>query len=574
MTIICHGYYDARIQMLNGNTLLTTWSQESVNSTTYKHTYRSYELADGVFLPVATVDLGNGSLQPPEMMTYYDDIVIDGQSSTTGPTGSSNTGLTISTRNRSALPIDSLTIPSQSGFGGIMHVIFDKQRKKILCICDCGSSFGRASSASGFSTERGWKDGWVRFFVINYDDTGHLTRGSENNTFGDNTANLLFKDVNLKEVGMAKLTSVQRLFTLSPDGRFFTYPSFNKAAQGIHISDTKNEDYTRDTITVDDDKTANPYVISKTDFVTMGLFPDILKWTADSRYFITAVNGTTAAIKVYKQIDDKFTEVSRISNIPRNVTGVIPSPDNRTLAVTVFGMLSSHYDTLIYQRNGDSFTLVQTLNDVGSSTAWNAEHTMIAFNGDGSILIDSAARRAFRIDNTGKFNEDTQLMSKIVAGATVNVLSDHLIQPPTNGFIYDNTVPYFINNPSVDLNLKICLLSKDATFHHEHKTLTDVTGAIDGNPTMEISGSGWETGGELIKNAKLVKSDNGSVMLTGDNLAVDIAGSALRFSKAVIYNATTLEPWLWFDFGSEIIIESGTTMNINFSSRGFLIFAP
>ena len=560
--------------MQNGNTLLTTWSQEDKGGYNYAHTYRTYELIEGVFMPVATKALSaTGSNQLPDIMTYHNDIVLDAMQAWSGPNDSSGYGMTVTTRNRSAQPITYLRLPYVSNFY-ILSAFFDKKRKRVLATCDSGtmagrSAYGPSSTGNYVSNDNGYGY-WTRFFVMSYDDNGGITLVSD--SFNSTKSNILFNNTGLDyfiggniTLWNRKFSTIQNLFSISPDGRFFTYPSFKPSTTGIFTFDTNNEDYPIGA--VPNQTTGTAYVIDGKDCIQLGAMPDRLEWMADSRYFITAKTGTTNALRIYRLVDTKFAEVSIINDIPRSVVNIKTSPDNRTLAVIVNGSTANTRDTLIYRRKGDSFTLFQTLSGFGSDGA-------TVFNGDGSLLIDAASLKAYRMDTTGTFNEDKKIMSRVVAGTNVCALSDHILQPPVSGYIYDNTVPYLVNNPNIDLNLKFCLLSSNAEFHHEHKSIKDVTGENANQPTAEASGFGWPVGGKKIENAAFKKVGNDSVIINGDNMSVDIAGGNLKFSKAVVYNETTMEPWLWFDFGSEIIIESNTTMNINFSNRGFLIFTP
>lgn len=548
--------------MQNGNTLLITWSQEQKSSTDYAHTYRTYELIDGVFMPIATNALSTtGYNQLPDIMTYHNDFVLDAMQSVSGPSGSYSCGMIVTTRNRSAGSIHYIQLPYvYNSDNRAICAFFDKKRKRILCTDDAGYSLGSLTDNAGAKY-------WTRFYIINYDDNGMVN--ADGDYWTATKINLLFKntrmDLYLGNSIVYNFKKIQNIFSISPDGRFFTYPSFDPAVMGIVTFDTNNEDYPIDA--VPNQTTYKAYIIDGKDYISLGMMPDRLEWMADSRYFVTAKTGTTNALRVYRLVDNKFAEVSIINDIPRSVINIKTSPDNRTLAVIVNGSTANTRDTLIYRRKGDAFTLFQTLTGFGSDGA-------TVFNGDGSLLIDAASLKAYSMDTTGTFNEDKKIMSRVVAGTNVCALSDHILQPPVSGYIYDNTVPYLVNNPNIDLNLKFCLLSSSAEFHHEHKSIKDVTGENANQPTAEASGFGWPVGGKKIENAAFKKVGNDSVIINGDNMSVDIAGGNLKFSKAVVYNETTMEPWLWFDFGSEIIIESNTTMNINFSNRGFLIFTP
>lgn len=556
--------------MQNGNTLLMTWSQEQKIGTNYQHTYRTYELIEGVFMPIATNALSTtGNRQRPNIMSYNNDIVLDiMQAGGGGPTSSYDAGLTVVTRNRSADYINYMWLSYNYSIN-ILSAFFDKKRKRVLCSCDTGTVLGTATDGKNIASDTGYKY-WTRFFVITYDENGKLAL-NDNGWYGPKSQ-VLFKNTRMDLfIGTStaywntKFPTIQNIFSISPDGRFFTYPSFDPAAMGIVTFDTNNEDYP--VAPIPNFTLSNAYVIDGKDCIQLGVMPDRLEWMADSRYFITAKTGTTNALRIYRLVDNKFAEVSIINDIPRSVVNIKTSPDNRSLAVIVNGSTANTRDTLIYRRKGDSFTLFQTLTGFGSDGA-------TVFNGDGSLLIDAASLKAYSMDTTGTFNEDKKIMSRVVAGTNVCALSDHILQPPVSGYIYDNTVPYLVNNPNIDLNLKFCLLSSNAEFHHEHKSIKDVTGESANQTTAEASGFGWPVGGKKIENAAFKKVGNDSVIINGDNMSVDIAGGNLKFSKAVVYNETTMEPWLWFDFGSEIIIESNTTMNINFSNRGFLIFTP
>ena len=561
--------------MINGNTLMTTWSRET-NGNTVRGVFRSYELVDGKFLPINVLSHPYDNVaNDPTFFYFNNQIVASGPvnfTSSDAPTTSSLLYPKLTLFNSSLRPLGEAKVPIAADFSPLNGarttslIAFDKTRQLVYW-----STEAVASSTTLLPQGDEYCDvhygAWLTAARIS--STGLTPINSSYSNYGV----LMQPHYTVRNPLYFRGNSV----TVSPNGRYITWlnsadrtTSYPESTIGLKIFDTGGKEApwsptlaspaSLKALAIGARGAAGTSLIS----ILSSRLPTHVQWTADSRYLITANAGLTAPINVFKNIDNDFVQASIISDIPRDIYNILASPDNRMLAVVVNGSDSNSKDTLLYKRTGSSFTLTQTINKFGLA---------ISFNATGSILLDVSERRAYRLDDTYQFIEDTKLMSSVVAGATAVALSDHVPEPPVSGYIYDSVTPMVVKEHYQDNDLNICFLSSDAIFNRSDATIDNVTGVAANKQTMEVSGFGWPAGGKKLENVNFTPS-SGSVVVTADNMSQDIAGGTLRFSKAVVYENKTKKPWLWFDFGHEVIVESGTTLSVEFSTKGFLVFTP
>lgn len=132
---------------------------------------------------------------------------------------------------------------------------------------------------------------------------------------------------------------------------------------------------------------------------------------------------------------------------------------------------------------------------------------------------------------------------------------------------YNHTAKKLFGNEVTLSTLKVMLLNNSATFTASHTTLNQVsnTGAY------EVSGNGWDAGGEALSSVASTTIDTDGAMLDADDLAVPATGAGISGAyKAVIYDDTGDEP-LWFiDFGEERTAAAGTDFRFIFSASGIV----
>lgn len=560
---------------------MTTWSRE-VNGSSVRGVFRSYELVDGVFLPIR-VNSHNyvSSFCDPSFFYMGDQIV------TCAPTDFlRNVSPTIYINNYVALFSPSLDVRGTASIQADFEAVKDAPNSSLVAFDKTRNLMYWYTGAANFSSTNFFPygneqyprtpAGFITAYKLTSETIKYISSETASNPINYSYGVLAYPIYYPRNVQFFRSNSL----TVSPDGRYLTWingadhsPNDSIASVGLKIYNNgglkvpyeNTRDYANGAsynhaLVGSDVKLDGTSTVS----ILSSILPTHVQWTADSRYLITANSGTTLPINVFKEIDKDFVKVSAISNIPRNVYNIISSPDNRTLAVVVEGSGGIGKDTLIYKRTGSYFNLSQTIEKFGLA---------MSFNGSGSIIVDVSERKAYRLDDVGQFVEDTKLMSKVVAGATALAISDHVQEPPVSGFIYDNTIPLVVSEHKDISNLSICLLSNDAVFNRKDVTIDDVTGVAANKPSTEVNGFGWPFSGMNLINAKM-STINGSVIMTANDIVCDIAGGALRFGKAVIYDNATRTALLWFDFGHEVIVESNSRLVIEFSSKGFLVFAP
>lgn len=130
---------------------------------------------------------------------------------------------------------------------------------------------------------------------------------------------------------------------------------------------------------------------------------------------------------------------------------------------------------------------------------------------------------------------------------------------------YNHTIKLLLNQ-EVDLaNLKAMLLDSNAVFTATDVDTTDVlTGAA-----TEVSGNGWDAGGEVIGSVAVTTVDTNDAMIDAADLSITATGADIGpASAALIYDATN-DLALWYvDFGGSETAGVGTDFKITWNASG------
>jgi len=135
--------------------------------------------------------------------------------------------------------------------------------------------------------------------------------------------------------------------------------------------------------------------------------------------------------------------------------------------------------------------------------------------------------------------------------------------------IYNHTLKLMMNKELVYTTLKVQLLDNTAAFDATHTTLAQVNNA----GAYQVSGNGWDAGGELIANAAVTTVNTNGVMLDGDDIIVNAVGGSIGPAyKAVVYDDTHASdaPLFFIDFGQVEEAGETTDFKIVWGANGIL----
>jgi hypothetical protein len=129
---------------------------------------------------------------------------------------------------------------------------------------------------------------------------------------------------------------------------------------------------------------------------------------------------------------------------------------------------------------------------------------------------------------------------------------------------YNHTIKLLLEQ-SVNLGaLKLMLLNSSAAFNAAHTALTQVTNA----GAYEVSGAGWDAGGEILTPAFSIINTDGAMMDFSDLSVTAVGGTIGPAYAALIHDGTYP---LWFEtFPSAQDAGDGTPMNVSFNENGIM----
>lgn len=281
-------------------------------------------------------------------------------------------------------------------------------------------------------------------------------------------------------------------------------------------------------------------------------------WSPDSRYLMAIPREAGAPLAVFRR--DETDELVAAGSIPAGEYGepynVAFSSDNRHVAVSFHA--DDVFTTVIYGRFGDVFVPGQVIGvPMGR---------LLDFTRDGLMLIDANAKRVF-VNNAGTFEEEAGLLSALPSNVMAQTISDHVEQIVSTAAFYADALVAFAMGDVVLSNLKLVLLSNEATFDGADATISDVTGA----GAYEVHGEGWPEGGVALTNAALVAHSASRAAITADTIETIIYGSGMTFRRATIVEGDT--PRIWIDFGKAITIVPDQQLSFDMSTLGIVAYS-
>lgn len=132
---------------------------------------------------------------------------------------------------------------------------------------------------------------------------------------------------------------------------------------------------------------------------------------------------------------------------------------------------------------------------------------------------------------------------------------------------YNHTLKLLLNKEIDYTALKVMLLSNAATFDAAHDTLAEVIGS----PSAEVSGSGWDSGGEALASVAVTTVATDGAMIDCADIEVTATGGDIGPAYgAVIYDSAHADDApLWFiDFDGAQTAGNGTPFKITINANG------
>lgn len=136
--------------------------------------------------------------------------------------------------------------------------------------------------------------------------------------------------------------------------------------------------------------------------------------------------------------------------------------------------------------------------------------------------------------------------------------------------LYNTAVSKFVDGShSASDAYKVELLNNSATF-----TASDTTkAAVDGSGSYEVSGNGWDVGGEATTLSVSLTTTNDATIDATDISVTATGGPIGPAYKALLYNDTDSDhPVAFIDFGEAKTADEGTDFKITWNAAGVVSF--
>lgn len=133
---------------------------------------------------------------------------------------------------------------------------------------------------------------------------------------------------------------------------------------------------------------------------------------------------------------------------------------------------------------------------------------------------------------------------------------------------YNGTLQHLLNVGASNITAKVQLLNDSATFTASHSALT----SVNNSGAYEVSGNGWDAGGEPITLASTLVTTNDAIVDSGDLSITASGGNIGPAYKAVVYDdADGSDKPLWFvDFDGAKTADSGAAFNWTVDADGYI----
>ncbi|RWC91648.1 MAG: hypothetical protein EOS72_03055 [Mesorhizobium sp.] len=132
--------------------------------------------------------------------------------------------------------------------------------------------------------------------------------------------------------------------------------------------------------------------------------------------------------------------------------------------------------------------------------------------------------------------------------------------------LYNHAAKLLANGEVDKANLKVVLLNGSGAFNAAYTQYSDVS-------ANEVSGNGWDVGGELISNVAVTTVTTNDAKLDADDLSILAAGGSIGPAEnAAILDATNNKLLVHIAFGSALTAGAGTPFLFTWNAAGIITF--
>lgn len=274
-------------------------------------------------------------------------------------------------------------------------------------------------------------------------------------------------------------------------------------------------------------------------------------FTNDDRFLIA---GRLGGFDVFRRSGVALVKLAPVIETGLTVRCIRAHMNNRLIAVSYTGGAST-YITKLYRRTGDTYSLIQTINDFGN---------ILDFSPDGKLLIDAGSLKAYE-DVAGVWTDrSATMMVNVAAGAQKQAIGPYLINPTMIGSLYDGALSFFINHMDDLSGLKLALLNGNALFSSVEDSAADVL-------VNEVYGNNWPKGGVALSNVAGSEPSTGRFVVNCAPVSQLIFNGDLTVRYALLYKDNM--PLIFYDFQDNRTFLANTLVNFGTGENGLVLFS-
>lgn len=293
--------------------------------------------------------------------------------------------------------------------------------------------------------------------------------------------------------------------------------------------------------------------------------PCVAKFTADGTLLI--VGCTDGLVYVYEFAGNGEFNLRQVLNLApisgATVTDIGIDPTDNSLAIG-WGNSSLVYQTLIFKRNG--FTLVPNYNNPTFSFG-----KMLAYTGDGLLLIDAGNKTCWTLDSsTGIWSDTSTLVAALPIGVSVQALNFFTPAVTQSKFVYDFGAKTLADHSVTLSALALVPFNGVPVFNPTNTTVTQVLGDGGLNIINEVILPGCVSGGIPLVNATFDALTT-DIQFYADDI-VRIIIDPVELGGYLIYDQTNGAPLIMVKFSDIYTTNAQSQLTFSLHDLGFVSY--
>ncbi len=135
--------------------------------------------------------------------------------------------------------------------------------------------------------------------------------------------------------------------------------------------------------------------------------------------------------------------------------------------------------------------------------------------------------------------------------------------------VYNHTLSLIAGQTVDNDNLKVMLLTSDASFDATDTSVDDVAGEASPDRGYEFYGNGWPQDGKTVANVVSNIITTNDAALVGDQTVETATGGSIGPCRYVLlYDATSMKPLVLYDLGQDEYAGDTTDFKLTFDLLG------